>query len=167
MLFTYISPYSKIKKSSNADSTGGYGIRQRTDHFKRTSILFRDNFFDDTPQTYQDPGVHLCRAAIGVLPASKTVFLLIHTMVGQQLVMNGIHGTGQFDDTPDQLFVIIDTGDERRTQVDGKMRVCAPHSRKVAQDAFIAHAGRLFVSLAVLVYVSNSLICLPFRSFPV
>lgn len=67
MLFTYISPYSKIKKSSNADSTGRYTIRKRTGHFKRTSILFRDNFFDDTPQTYQDPGAHLCRAAIGCL----------------------------------------------------------------------------------------------------
>ena len=85
----------------------------------------------------------------------------------QQLVMNGIHGASQFDDTPDQLFIIIDTVDKRRTQMDGKMRVCALHSRKVAQNAFIAHAGRLFVSLAVLVYVSDSLICLPFRSFPV
>lgn len=167
MLFTYISPYSKIKKSSNTDSTGGYTIRKRTGHFKRTSLLFRGNFFYDTPQTCQDPGVHLCRTAIGGLPAPKTVFLLTHTMVGQQLVMDGIHGASQFDDTPDQLFIIIDTVDKRRTQMDGKMRVCAPHSRKVAQNAFIAHAGRLFVSLAVLVYVSDSLICLPFRSFPV
>lgn len=89
------------------------------DLFKRTSILFRDNFFDDTPQTYQDPGVHLCRAAIGGLSAQKAVFLFTHAVVGQKLVMDGIHGTGQFDDTPDQLFIIIDTGDKRRTQVDG------------------------------------------------
>ena len=26
--FTHISPYAKIKKSSNADSTGGFTIRQ-------------------------------------------------------------------------------------------------------------------------------------------
>ena len=63
--------------------------------------------------------------------------------------MDGIHGAGQLDDTSDQLLVIIDTGDERRTQVDGQMRIRAPHSRKVAQDALIAHARRLFVGLAV------------------
>lgn len=63
--------------------------------------------------------------------------------------MDGIHGAGQLDDTPDELFVIIDTGDKRRTQVDGQMRIRAPHSRKVAQDALIAHARRLFVGLAV------------------
>ena len=118
-------------------------------HFKRTSVLFRENFLYDTPQTCQDPGVHLGRAAIGIFPAQKTVLLLTHTVVGQKLIMDGIHRAGQLDDTTDQLFVIIDTGDERRAQMNGQMRIGTPHSRKIAQDALIAHARGFFVGLTV------------------
>ena len=56
--------------------------------------------------------IHLFRPLVQILPAKIVVFLFAHAVVGQNFVVDRIQGLGQGQYAADQIFVVVDAGND-------------------------------------------------------